>query len=440
MNINRAYGAYLNEYARTQIFFGGSASGKSWFLAQRCVFDLMRGGRNYLICRQVARTIRTSTFQQVERVIREAGLLSLFDINRSAATITNRLNGHQALFAGLDDVEKIKSIVPRVGALTDIWIEEATETERGDVLDLYKRQRGGDEKIRKRMILSFNPILQSHWIYHDFFASIAWDDYQREYKDGDLLIIKTTYKDNAFLTQQDLDDLENEKDKYRYDVYTLGKWGVLGHVVFRNWRVEDLSAMRDSFDNIRCGLDFGFADDPAALWISHYDKRNRRIYVFDEVYERGLTNDMLAERLREKIGNAIVWCDSAEPKSIAELRKYGINARPARKGRDSRLFGIKFLQAHEIIIDKNCVNAKAEISAAHWDEDAGGNALPQMTRCPDHLIDAARYAHEHDALSMRPQTMSGSLLNFSPNRMPQNAQVRSEEEVERMLNEYKINL
>lgn len=395
--VNDAYEPHLENYSRTQIFFGGSSSGKSWFLAQRCVVDVMAGGRNYLVCRQVARTIRSSVFQQVERVIREAGLLRYFTINKSDALITCN-NGYQILFAGLDDVEKIKSIVPAVGVLTDIWIEEATETERSAVKDLYKRQRGGDEDTRKRMILSFNPILQSHWIYDEHFKTIGWADEQTEYVSDDLFILKTTYKDNRFLTTQDIHDLENEKDKYRYNVYTLGKWGILGHVIFTNYRVEDLSQMTAQFTNHRNGLDFGFSSDPAALWVAHYDAKNKRIYVYDELYERGLTNDKLADELKAKIGGDYVTCDSAEPKSIAELRQYGISAMEAKKGKDSVLHGIQWMQQQEIIIDKRCVNAAREISTYHWQEDASGNAIRKPSEKNNHLIDAGRYAHEGDMI------------------------------------------
>ena len=393
--INDVYEPYLYEYARTQIFYGGSSSGKSWFLSQRCVLDVLTGGRNYLVCRQTARTIRGSVYQQIERVIREAGLLDYFTLNKSDAVITCQ-NGYQILFAGLDDVEKIKSLVPANGVITDIWIEEATETERGDVKDLYKRQRGGDEQTLKRMILSFNPILQSHWIYNEHFASVAWSDEQKEYKSDDLFILKTTYKDNRYLTTQDHADLENEKDKYRYNVYSLGNWGILGHVIFTNWKVEDLSEMHAQFTNHRNGLDFGFSVDPSALWVAHYDKAHKRIYVYKELYQKGLTNDLLADEVKKMIGTDYVVCDSAEPKSIVELQGYGIKATGAAKGKDSVLFGYQWLQQQEIIIDKNCVNTKMEVSTAHWLEDAGGNAMLKPSGINDHLISAGRYAHEQD--------------------------------------------
>ena len=393
--INVAFDKLLDDYARTEIVFGGSASGKSWFLSQRCMLDILAGGRNYLVCRQTARTIRGSVFQQIERVIREAGLLDYFTLNKSDAVITCR-NGYQILFAGLDDVEKIKSLVPAVGVITDIWIEEATETERGDVKDLYKRQRGGDDATSKRMILSFNPILQTHWIYKEFFERVAWADAQTEFISEDLSIFKTIYKDNHYLTKQDVHDLENESDKYRYNVYTLGNWGILGHVIFTNWRVEDLSGMTSQFTNHRNGLDFGFSADPAALWVSHYDRRHKTIYLYDELYEEGLTNDMLAKEVKQKIGRQLVTCDSAEPKSIAELNQHGVSAIGAAKGKDSVLHGIQWLQQQTIIIDKKCVNARKEISIYHWMEDAGGNALPKPSGKNDHLIGAGRYAHETD--------------------------------------------
>lgn len=396
VKINDAYLPHLENYARTQIYFGGSSSGKSWFLAQRCVLDVLAGGRNYLVCRQVARTVRISVYPQIERVIREAGLLDYFTLNKSDATITCK-NGYQIIFAGLDDTEKIKSIVPAVGSITDIWIEEATETERNAVKDLYKRQRGGDESIAKRMTLTFNPILQSHWIYEEYFKSIAWADSQTEYNKDGLSILKTTYKDNHYLTEQDRYDLENEKDKYRYDVYTLGKWGILGHVIFTNWKVEDLSGMLDQFTNHRNGLDFGFSADPAAGWFAHYDRAHKRIYIYDELYQRGLTNDKLADELKDKIGNGYIVCDSAEPKSIAELQGYGINATGAKKGKDSVIYGIQWMQQQEIIIDSKCVNTKNEISTYHWQEDANGNALRKPVEKNDHLIAAGRYAHEQDA-------------------------------------------
>lgn len=393
--INDIYLPCLNEMARVQIYYGGASSGKSVFLAQRDVIDVMKGGRNFLVCRQVGRTLRGSVVQEITKVIRDWGLSNLFSINKTDGTITCS-NGYQIIFAGLDDIEKLKSITPAKGVFTDVRIEEATEIERSSIKQLLKRQRGGSEKMPKRLVLSFNPILQSHFIYEDYFSQIGWADNQKEYKSEDLYILKSTYRDNKFLTAEDVKGLKNEKDKYYFDVYSEGNWGILGHVIFTNWRVEDLSEMHAQFTNHRNGLDFGFSVDPSALWQAHYDKRNKRIYVFGELYQKGLTNDLLAIEVKKIIGSEPVTCDSAEPKSIQELQNYGVSAQPAMKGKDSVLFGYQWLQQQEIIIDKNCVNTKAEISTAHWLEDAGGNAILKPSGTNDHLIAAGRYAHEND--------------------------------------------
>ena len=401
---NPVYLPHLKNMARTQIFFGGSSSGKSVFVAQRCVEDVLTGGRNYLVCRQVARTLRMSVYSEVCNVISEWGLASLFTINKSEMLITCNANGYQIAFVGLDDVEKIKSIRPAKGAWTDVWVEEATETDRNAIKQLYKRQRGGSEKTPKRMTLSFNPILQSHWIYEEYFSKIGWADKQTEYRSEDLSILKTWYIHNRFLTSDDVKDLENETDKYFYNVYTLGNWGVLGNVIFTNWRVEDIQHMQHNFVNRRHGLDFGFADDPAAAHNSHYDRLHKTIYIYDELYATGLTNPELATQLKPMIGNDPIRCDSAEPKSIKELKDNGINAVPARKGKDSVLFGIQWLQQQTIVIDPRCVNMIREAQSYKWKEDASGNALPIPVDKFNHHWDEIRYAYEDDMIVKKKAT------------------------------------
>lgn len=392
---NAVYYPYFNDYSRTQIFFGGSGSGKSVFLAQRAIYDVMKGGRNYLICRQVGRTIRGSVFTELVKVISAWGVSALFNVNKSDMVITCA-NGYQVVFIGLDDVEKIKSITPAKGSFTDLWIEESTETERNTVKQLIKRQRGGSESVPKRITLSFNPVLKSHWIFDEYFSKIGWADNQTEYQSDELSILKTWYIHNSFLTPDDKRDLENETDPYFHNVYTLGNWGILGNVIFTNWRVEDLCDMQAQFTNRRNGLDWGFAGDPAAVIVTHYDHMRKTIYIYDEIYERGLTNPQLAAKVIDKIGKDYITCDSAEPKSIVEVQGDGVEAGAAVKGKDSVTFGIQWLKQQTIIIDKRCINAQNEFSQYHWKEDAGGNSLPIPVDKNNHLIDALRYAYERD--------------------------------------------
>ena len=400
---NKVYIPYLKCESRIQIFYGGSSSGKSVFLAQRDVIKLLKGGRNILVCRQLKNTLRGSVIQEINKVITDWNISSLFEINKTDGTITCIENGYQIVFAGLDDVEKLKSITPLKGVFTDIRIEEATEIEYKSYKQLKKRLRGKTQDgIKKIVTFSFNPILQSHWIYEIFFAKINWADDQTKYQDDQISILKTTYKDNLrFLERDDVDDLENEDDKYYYDVYTLGMWGILGEVIFTNWKVKDLSAMMNQFTNHRAGLDFGFSSDPAALSVMHYDKKRAQLYIYDEFYDRGLTNQELAKVIIDMIGTQPVTCDSSEPKSIQELKEKGVKALSAKKGKDSVNFGIQWLQGLEIFVDSKCVNCKAEFSTYHWKKDKDGNALRVPVDKKNHLIDAIRYGMEDDMENFR---------------------------------------
>jgi phage terminase large subunit len=393
---NDFYYPDLKNYAREQIYFGGSSSGKSWFLAQRTVIDVLGGDRNYLICRKVQKYVKKSVWKDVVGVINQWGLSHLFKINVADFEITCKSNNKQILFIGLDDVEKVKSIRAVDGAITDVWIEEATEVDKNDIKQLKKRQRGGDNKILKRITFSFNPIYKTHWIYNDYFKHIGWTELQTEFVSDRLTIKKSTYKDNRFLTPGDIEDLETEEDSYFYQVYTLGNWGVLGNVIFKNWKVQDLSKMVDQFTNRRAGLDFGFADDPAASTKTHYDKTRKIIYIYDELYETGLVNTELYDKLLPMHGKDRITADSADPKSIEELRRLGLNIRGAKKGKDSVVFGIQWIQQQNVIIDSKCINAQNEFSMYKWKEDAGGNALPVPVDKNNHIIDQLRYAYEDD--------------------------------------------
>lgn len=388
--VNDAYIPFLQDQTRTQIFFGGSSSGKSFFLAQRAIMDVING-RNYLIVRQVASSIKRSVFNQLVKTITDMGLSEYFEINRGDMVITCVRNNKQIYFAGCDDIEKLKSITPIDGVITDVWMEEATEIAEATYRQLKKRLRG-KSAFQKRVTFSFNPILKEHWIFREFFGN--WDESKRLYRDNGLLILKTTYKDNKFLEADDIYDLENEKDRYYYEVYTLGNWGVLGKVIFKNWHAEDLTDRIATFDNIYNGLDFGFAEDPNALVRCHLDRKRKIIYIFEEMVQAGMHDDELAERLKQTIGTQYVTCDSSEPKSIDDLCRRGIRAKGAIKGADSINYGIRFLQGYEIIVDVKCQVIKNELQVYHWQEDKYGNAMKKPVDKDNHCIDALRYALE----------------------------------------------
>ena len=400
--VNDAYIPYLNATQYIQIFFGGSSSGKSYFLTDRIVMDNVNG-YNYLVCRNVANTIKKSVFNEIVKSISNMNLSHIYNINKTDMTITNKKNNKQILFAGLDDVEKLKSITPINGVLERVFIEEATEIKREAFLQLKKRLRGRTDK-HKGITLAFNPVLKSHWIYKEFFSD-CWDETQNVYSDDRKLIVKTTYKDNAFLTDDDIYELEHETDEYFHNVYTLGNWGILGNVIFKNWSTADLSGMVKTFDNVVIGLDMGFTN-PNAVIKGHVSEKSKTIYVFDEMYKRGQTYESLILDVKKIAGNNIITCDNEDSRGVFMLQQGGIKAVPAKKGADSVISGIKWLQGYNIVIDNKCQNFINEIQQYHWQEDKDGNTLEKPVKKNDHLLDALRYSVEHLMLQTNAQAQS----------------------------------
>ena len=392
---NPAYIPYMNKPQFLQIFFGGSSSGKSFFITDKIVLDVLNGV-NWLCCRNVGNTIKRSVFNEITKSISSMGVKEYFAINKSDMLITCKLNEKQIMFCGLDDVEKVKSITPANGVLERIFIEEATEIKRDAYMQLKKRLRGRSINS-KHIFMAFNPILKSHWIYKEFFSK--WDESKTVYEGEDTLIVKTTYKDNIFLTDEDRKLLEDETDPYFYNVYSLGNWGILGNVIFKNWRVEDISNLIPQFDRVHCGCDFGFSSDPNALIKVHCDKKRKRLYIFDEWYQAGMTDDELLRVCKQFCGNQYLICDSAEPKTIDFLATNNVRAVGAVKGADSINRGIRWLQGYEIIIDVRCQNFKNEIEQYHWQEDKYGNAMAKPVDANNHLIDALRYALNNEILA-----------------------------------------
>ncbi|MEE0981458.1 MAG: PBSX family phage terminase large subunit [Acutalibacteraceae bacterium] len=265
---NDVYLPYLENQDRYLVFYGGGSSGKSYFIAQRFIYKLIHPVRcNLLVVRQTGDTNRRSTFPLLKQVISHWNLSQHFKINESDMRIKCLLTGNEVAFAGLDDVEKIKSITFENGELTDIWVEEATETQEADINQLKVRLRGG--KSKKQIVLSFNPINIQHWIKKHFIDSKL------------ATVCFSTYKDNKFLTDDDRKALEDLKyiDEYTYEVYCLGKWGILGKTVF------DARAIQKRLDEIPKPIKTGyFKYDYDGLRISNIrwvnDKENGYIRLY----------------------------------------------------------------------------------------------------------------------------------------------------------------
>jgi Phage terminase large subunit len=235
-------------------------------------------------------------------------------------------------------------------------------------------------------MFSFNPIMKTHWLFQKYFTKPS----------EKVLIVKTTYKDNNFLEPDDIAELEDETDTYWHQVYTLGEWGILGDTIFNNWEIRDLEAEKKHFDTYRNGLDFGYTNDPTAMVRSHYDKARKTIYITGEVYEKKLSNLMIANIVKPIIGTENIICDCAEPKSIDELRQYQINAFPAVKGKDSVMHGIQWVQQQKVVVDKGCQSVINELQLYQWKKDREGNSLNEPVDKFNHAIDALRYSYEDE--------------------------------------------
>lgn len=255
-----------------------------------------------------------------------------------------------------------------------------------------------DESIRgecapplfKQITMTFNPWNQKHWLKARFF----------DVQDPDILAITTNYQCNEWLDKQDLRLFERMKatNPRRYNVAGLGEWGIVEGLIYEQWReapFDPAEISRTGKLESVFGLDFGFTNDPTALFCGLLDIPARRLYVFDELYERGLTNDMIAKRVTAMgYGKVNITADGAEPKSIAELRGTGLRVHSAAKGADSIRSGIQWIQNLEIIIHPRCINFLTEISNYTWAKDKFGKMLDAPIDDFNHLMDAMRYALE----------------------------------------------
>ena len=232
---NKVYLPLIDCDTRYLVLYGGAGSGKSHFVAQRYILRMMREQCNILVVRATGNTNRDSTFALFKQIISAWGVGGLFTITETDMRITCA-SGASAVFKGLDDTEKLKSITFPSGDLTDVWIEEATETLEADFNQLNLRLRG--KTGRKQIVISFNPVDINHWLKKRFF----------DRADKDITALRTTYKDNRFLDDDYTALLESYKatDPYYYSVYCLGEWGVYGKTIFDKYRVtERISELRD---------------------------------------------------------------------------------------------------------------------------------------------------------------------------------------------------
>lgn len=402
---NPVYLPYLEDYStRFLLFYGGAGSGKSHFIAQRLVYKALKDTRKILVLRKVNRTTKASTFQLLLDTLNQFGILNYCVINRTDFSITLP-TGSQFLCMGLDDPEKIKSIT----GLTDAWLEEATEFSLDDFSQVNLRVR--DPKAENQeIILSLNPVSKANWCYLHFFAeNPELDEFRKTVR-----IVHTTYKDNPHLPEAYVQALLMMKatNEVYYKIYALGEFGSLDKLIYNNWQKMDFDP-----DTIKgqllCGLDFGYTNDPTAFTASILVENERRIYIFKEWGGTGYLNDAIADQIKEMgFAKSIICADSAEQKSIDEIKRLGISRiKPCVKGKGSVLQGIQKLQQYELIVHPSCENVIEELENYAWKKDKQTNEyINEPAEGFDHYMDSLRYSLQ--CLDVRTQltTMKKDLL------------------------------
>ncbi len=405
---NDVYLSSLDDYSkRYEVYYGGAGSGKSVFVAQKLVKKALTDRRKILVLRKVDKTTKNSTFQLLLDTLTDWKIIDKCKINRTDFTITLP-NGSVFLCCGLQDPERIKSIT----GLTDAWLEEATEFNQEDFNQIDLRIRHPEAK-GQQIILSFNPVSKVNWCYKLFFkeaADAAMTDFRAQCK-----ILHTNYLDNKFLPQSYIDSLLLLKatNLDYYKIYALGEFGSLSKLVFNNWKVEEFDCTQVHGD-LCVGLDFGFIADPTALVASIVDDENKKIYVFNAKSRKGLLNNEIAEMIKaEGFAKSSIIADSAEQKSIEEIKREGISRiKPATKGQGSILQGIQKLQQYQIIVHPSGAAALIEeLKNYCWEKDKKTNEyINKPIDKYNHCIDALRYSLQ--CMGHKVKTMDKALLGL----------------------------
>ncbi len=416
--VGRGYGTFWRWKGRYRVVKGSRASKKSKTTALWYITNMMKyPDANTLVVRKTFRTLKDSCFTELKWAIHRLKADDFWDIKESPLEMTYKPTGQKIYFRGLDDPLKVTSITVDQGVLSWMWIEEAYEIRSEDDFNML------DESIRgavpegsglfKQITLTFNPWNEHHWLKKRFF----------DRPDEETLALTTNYLCNEWLDTADKKVFEamRRQNPRRYKVAGLGDWGIVDGLIYENWKEEvfDLISKKEYLEldeaakkvgkyvfrediQSAFGLDFGYTNDPSALFAGFIDTVHRKIYVWDELYESGLSNRRIFEHIQSMgYGKEKIIADCAEPKSIDQLRGYGLRVKGAEKGKDSVNNGIQFIQDFEIIIHPRCVNFLTEISNYTWDKDKLGNKLNRPIDDFNHLMDAMRYALESYIVSGR---------------------------------------
>ena len=386
--------AIKNGDATHFLLSGGRGSTKSSFAAVEIIFGMMRDPQaNAVALRKVKDTIRESVYEQLLWAIEKLGVAHLWQANISPMRLTYLPTGQMVIFRGADNPKKIKSGKLRRGYVKFIWYEEADEFSLEDIRTINQTfMRGGDSF---RVFYTYNPPKsRKSWVHeHKNNPPPGWFVHHSTYLD----VPREWLGEQFFIEAETL----RQRNELTYRHEYLGEDVGTGGEVFRNLTIRRISDEEiATFDRIKRGLDFGFAAHPTHYSEMHFDSKRRKLYIYREIHKVGMSTRALAEELKKvNPSNRPIVADSAEPRTIAELRNLGVNVVGAKKGPDSVEHGIKFLQdLDEIIIDPvRCPNTAREFEGYELEPDGNGGWKEGFPDRDNHSIDAVRYGMEDES-------------------------------------------
>lgn len=391
--VGKGYATYWNYKGRYRVVKGGRGSKKSTTTALWIIYNMMKYPlANTLVIRRVFNTHKDSTYTQLKWASNVLKVSHLWKFSKSPLEATYIPTGQKILFRGLDDPMSITSITVEHGHLCWCWFEEAFQVMNEDDFNKVDMSIRGElpKGYFKQITLSFNPWSEKHWLKKRFF----------DIEDEDVLAITTNYVCNEFLGEDDKKLFEKMKinNPRRYNIEGLGNWGIAEGLIYSNFEeldfdIEEIKKRK----NIKSafGLDFGYTNDPTAFICSLVDLDNMEIFIFDEHYQKAMSNKMIVDMIKYKgYAKERIIGDSSEPKSIDDIKKQGIyRIKGARKGKDSILNGIQYIQDFKIYVHPKCENTLIELSNYVWDTK-DGNAINKPIDDYNHLMDALRYSLE----------------------------------------------
>lgn len=382
-----------NDAATHFLLSGGRGSTKSSFTPIEIILGIISDhNANCLALRKVKDTLRESVYESFVWAIERLGISHLFDCRVSPMQIIYKQTGQKIVFRGADNPIKIKSLRLRKGFFKFVWYEEADEFSIEDIRSINQTAlRGGD---RYKVFYTHNPPRSRKSWVHEYRNNppVGWYVHHSTYLD-----VPRDWLGEQFFIEAETLKQRNEL-AYRHEY--LGEDVGTGGEVFRNLTLRRISDDEiASFDRIKRGLDFGFAAHPTHYGVMHFDATRRKLYIFYEVHKVGMSNQSLADAIKqENTSNKPVTADSAEPRTINELRNLGLNVVGAKKGPDSVEHGMKFLEdLDEIVIDPvRCPNTAREFEGYELEPDGNGGWKGGYPDRDNHSIDAVRYALEDE--------------------------------------------